>query len=191
MRGVAEDGKSTMSRSCLNFLAPGCVAGFGFFIAAAVLQPAYAQRVEIVALGASNTWGKGVGRDQAYPAHLQRMLRKQGVAAHVRNAGINGNTTGQMLARLSSVISRKTRLVILQPGGNDRRRGVPADVRRSNVRAIKRRLRARGIPVVMLRNRLIKSVGQTYPRPDGQHFKGPGYRALAARLLPRVLARLR
>ena len=81
------------------------------------------QAAEVVALGASNTRGKGVSYSQAYPAHLQRMLRGRGVGVTVRNAGINGNTTGQMLARLNSVISSNTRVVILQPGGNDRRRG--------------------------------------------------------------------
>lgn len=146
---------------------------------------------EIVALGASNTWGKGVSRDQAYPRHLQRILRARGVVARVRNAGINGNTTGQMLSRVKASISKRTRLVILQPGGNDRRRGISRSVRKNNIRRIKRYLRNRGIAVVMLRNRLIGSVAKTYRRPDGQHFKGDGHRALAARLLPRVLAKLR
>lgn len=157
----------------------------------ASLSPAVAQRVTIVALGASNTWGKGVSRSQAYPAHLERLLRARGIRARVRNAGINGNTTGQMLARLRSAVPRGTRLVILQPGGNDRRRGIPRWERRDNIRAIKRRLRARGIVVVMLRNRLIRAVARSHPRPDGQHFKNAGYRALAVRLLPRVLSRLR
>lgn len=150
-----------------------------------------AQSVEIVAMGASNTWGKGVRRDEAYPRHLQRMLRAKGVAARVRNAGINGNTTGQMLNRLKASISPRTRLVILQPGGNDRRRGISRGVRKNNIRRIKRLLRNRGIAVVMLRNRLIGSVAKRYRRPDGQHFRNDGYRALAARLLPRVLAKLR
>ncbi|MEO9873957.1 MAG: GDSL-type esterase/lipase family protein [Anderseniella sp.] len=150
-----------------------------------------AQSVEIVALGASNTWGKGVRRDEAYPKHLERMLRDRGMAARVRNAGINGNTTGQMWGRLQASISARTRLVILQPGGNDRRRGISRGTRKSNIRRIKRYLRNRGIPVVMLRNRLIGSVAKRYRRPDGQHFRSDGYRALAARLLPRVLAKLK
>ncbi|MEM9471491.1 MAG: GDSL-type esterase/lipase family protein [Pseudomonadota bacterium] len=147
--------------------------------------------VEIVALGASNTWGKGVRRDEAYPKHLERMLRARGVAARVRNAGVNGNTTGQMLDRLKASISPRTRLVILQPGGNDRRRGVSRNIRQNNIRRIKRYLRNRGIAVVMLRNRLIGSVAKRYRRPDGQHFRSDGYRALAARLLPRVLSKLK
>ena len=151
---------------------------------------ARAQAIEIVALGASNTWGKGVSRTQAFPAHLERMLRARGLAVRVRNAGINGNTTGQMLARLGSVVGPRTRLVILQPGGNDRRRGISRDERRANVREIRGRLRQRGIAVVMLRNRLIGDVARSHARPDGQHFLPAGYKALAARLLPVVLSKL-
>ncbi|MGI9512154.1 MAG: GDSL-type esterase/lipase family protein [Anderseniella sp.] len=150
-----------------------------------------AQSVEIVALGASNTWGKGVRRDEAYPKHLERMLRAKGVAARVRNAGVNGNTTGQMLKRVTASVSQRTRLVVLQPGGNDRRRGISRGVRKNNIRRIKRYLRNRGIAVVMLRNRLIRSVAKRHRRPDGQHFRYDGYRALAARLVPRVLAKLK
>lgn len=152
---------------------------------------AYAQPVVIVALGASNTWGKGVARTDAYPAHLQRMLRKREISADVQNAGINGNTTGQMLARLINVVPSFTRVVILQPGGNDKRRGISRNRRQANIKTIKRWLKARGIKVVMLRNRLIGQVAKTYPRPDGQHFKSAGYKALAAKLLPDVLKALR
>ena len=154
-------------------------------------RTASAQPATIVALGASNTWGKGVRRSAAYPAHLQVMLRKRGISAKVRNAGINGNTTAQMLARLTSVLSSNTRVVILQPGGNDKRRGVSRQQSRANIKAIKRSLKARGIKIVMLPNRLIGQIAKTYPRPDGQHFKSAGYKALAARLLPQVLKALR
>ena len=37
-----------------------------------------AQPIGIVALGDSNTAGFGVGRDQAFPAQLERMLRAAG-----------------------------------------------------------------------------------------------------------------
>ncbi|MFY0610196.1 MAG: hypothetical protein JXQ99_01620 [Hyphomicrobiaceae bacterium] len=149
--------------------------------------PAGAQTIDILALGASNTYGKGVSRQQAYPRHLQNMLRARGLKARVRNAGINGNTTGRMRARLRGALRPTTRLVILQPGGNDRRRGISRSTRRANIQFMKSYLRQRGIAVVMLPNRLIGAVARHHPRPDGQHFLGNGYRALAARLVPRVL----
>src|SRR6185437_14234290 len=93
-------------------------------------QAAEAASVNIVALGASNTYGHGRGRtnggvepSQAWPAQLETMLRAKGLDAHVKNAGIPGDTTGGMLARLGTAVPEGTQLVILQPGGNDARRG--------------------------------------------------------------------
>src|SRR6195256_6691474 len=76
-----------------------------------------AQAATVVALGASNTFGKGVSRAQAYPAQLEALLRAKGLNAHVVNAGINGDTTGGMLARLDRVVPKGTRVFILQPRG--------------------------------------------------------------------------
>jgi acyl-CoA thioesterase-1 len=93
----------------------------GLALVAGSIGPAFAQgSIRIVALGASNTYGKGVSRPQAYPAQLQGLLKQRGVSAVVSNAGINGDTTGGMLARLSSAVPAGTKVVILQPGGNDR-----------------------------------------------------------------------
>jgi acyl-CoA thioesterase I len=66
--------------------------------------PSAASTVNIVALGASNTAGKGVGSDQAFPAQLEAMLRAKGYDAHVTNAGVNGDTTSGMLGRLNTSV---------------------------------------------------------------------------------------
>src|SRR5262245_43789720 len=79
----------------------------------------------IVALGASNTDGKGVARNQAYPAQLEAILHAQGSKVRVVNAGINGDTTEGMLRRLDRAVPNGTTAVLLQPGGNDRRKGSP------------------------------------------------------------------
>ena len=103
-----------MGRNLIALL--GAVALSGFLSAAVQAQ--------VVALGASNTAGKGVAPQEAYPAQLEAMLRAKGYNGHVVNAGLNGDTTAGMLARLDSAVPNGTRVVILQPGGNDfRRRG--------------------------------------------------------------------
>ena len=56
---------------------------------AAVACPAGAQ---VVCLGASNTAGKGVSPQEAYPAQLEFMLRARHYNGRVDNAGINGDT---------------------------------------------------------------------------------------------------
>ncbi len=96
-----------------------CVALFAAFL----LGGAPADAATVVALGASNTYGKGVARNEAFPAQLEAILRAKGSSVRVMNAGINGDTTEGMLRRLDSVVPNGTSAVILQPGGNDRRKG--------------------------------------------------------------------
>src|SRR5256885_2921890 len=93
----------------------------GLSIAFGFLSPA--GHAQVVALGASNTAGKGLAPQSAYPAQLEALLRAKGYNGRVLNAGINGDTTAGMLARLDTAVPGGTRLVILQPGGNDRRQG--------------------------------------------------------------------
>src|SRR5262245_65907305 len=79
------------------------------------LSPAAAS-VRIVAIGASNTSGWGVGEAAAYPAQLQALLKARGVDAHVVNAGVPFETTNGMLARIDTAVPIGRGLVIIQPG---------------------------------------------------------------------------
>lgn len=141
------------------------------------LGPAYA--ATIVALGASNTYGKGVARNEAYPAQLEKILRARGLSVRVVNAGVNGETTGQMLARLDRVVPKGTSVVILQPGGNNRRKAAKTDATED----IRSRLNARGVKVVMLGNGMLRGLPH---QPDGQHLTPEGYRMLAEALVSEV-----
>jgi acyl-CoA thioesterase-1 len=53
-----------------------------FFIAGlgSLLLGGVAHAATVVALGATNTFGKGVSRSQAYPAQLEALLRARGSA---------------------------------------------------------------------------------------------------------------
>ncbi len=79
----------------------GCLA----FLAVLNFGAVSADAATIVAIGASNTYGKGVARNQAYPAQLEAILRAKGASVRVVNAGINGDTTESMLARLDRAVT--------------------------------------------------------------------------------------
>ncbi|WP_324132676.1 GDSL-type esterase/lipase family protein [Bosea sp. (in: a-proteobacteria)] len=149
------------------------------------------QAAQVVALGASNTIGRGRGSTpdgvppgQAYPAQLQALLRSQGCAVSVANAGVAGDTTRGMLARLPRAVGKDTRVVILQPGGNDGRRGEGGDTA-SNVAEIERQLGARGITMITLDG--LGRLAGAYRLADGQHFSAEGHAAFAAHLAPQVM----
>jgi acyl-CoA thioesterase I len=118
------------------------VATFIFFI---LVAPASAQ---VVALGASNTEGHGVSSSESYPAQLQAMLQARGSSLRVTNAGVYGDTTSGMLARLPSAVPEGTKIVILQFGGNDFRQGSSPAARQANIASIQQQLRNRGIRII-------------------------------------------
>ena len=163
-----------MNSRALRFGIVGCLA----FLAVLNFGGASADAATIVALGASNTYGKGVARNQAYPAQLEAILRAKGSNVRVVNAGINGDTTEGMLGRLDRAVPNGTSVVILQPGGNDRRKGSP-----DRTADIQSRLSARGIPVIMLANGMLRGLPH---QPDGQHLTPEGYHMLAQSLASQV-----
>jgi acyl-CoA thioesterase I len=157
---------------------PG-IAGFLSILATMLIfAAAPAGAATIVALGASNTYGKGVPRGQAYPAQLEAILRAKGANVRVVNAGINGDTTEGMLRRLDQAVPKGTSAVILQPGGNDRRKGSP-----DRTSEIQSQLSARGIPVIMIPNSSFRGLPH---QPDGQHLTPEGYRMLAEQVASQV-----
>ncbi len=153
---------------------------------------ASATSLNIVALGASNTAGMGKGnhpggvpRSQAFPAQLEALLRAQGIDAHVRNAGIAGDTTGGMLRRMDAAVPSGTQIVILQTGGNDARDG-DGDAG-ADTAQITSKLEARGIKVILLDRPSTYAPASTRD-PDGEHYNAQGHAAIAAGLLPQVMA---
>jgi len=147
----------------------------------------------IVALGASNTAGRGIGNHpggvaakDAYPAQLEVLLRAKGYDAHVRNAGVPGASTAGMLRRLNTAVPNGTQIVILQIGANDTRQGLGADTA-ANAAQMKSQLSARGIKVILL-DKLGAFAPESTRDPDGQHYNVQGHAAIAAGLLPQVIA---
>jgi acyl-CoA thioesterase-1 len=150
---------------------------------ALLLQAGIAQAATVVALGASNTAGKGVSPGEAYPAQLEALLRARGMDVTVINAGVSGDTTGGMMARLDSVVPKGTRVVILQPGGNDLRKNAP-----NYTAELRSRISAMGIRVIMLPNSMLR--GKPH-QPDGVHLTPEGYHMLAQEMVGPVAAALR
>ncbi len=117
-------------------------------LAPALAQAAPASAPVITILGDSLTTGFGLPAADALPAQLQRELNAAGVRASVRGAAVNGSTTAGGLNRVDSV-SRDTDVVVVALGGNDLLRFIsPAQVR-ANLDGIVRRLKGRGMRVVL------------------------------------------
>ena len=66
-------------------------------------------RPVIVAMGNSLTAGQGVDPSLNYPSRLQRKIDEAGYAYRVVNFGVSGDTSGQGLNRLDSIIKNQSR----------------------------------------------------------------------------------
>jgi acyl-CoA thioesterase-1 len=151
----------------------------------AFAPPAGAATLHIVAIGASNTTGFGVGSDHSYPAVLQEMLRKRGLNAIVTNAGVNGDVTSGMLSRLDAAVPAGTDLVILQPGGNDLRFFGTKAARTANINAMEAKLRARHIRFILYDP---DPVPPDFYQWDHIHFNAAAHAKIAATLAAEILA---
>jgi acyl-CoA thioesterase-1 len=151
----------------------------------ALAAPAGAATLHIVAIGASNTTGFGVGSDHAYPALLQDMLRQKGLNAIVTNAGVNGDVTSGMLSRLDAAVPQGTDLVILQPGGNDLRFFGTKAARTANINAMEAKLRARHIRYIVYDP---DPVPPDFYQWDHIHFNAAAHAKIAATLAAQILA---
>jgi acyl-CoA thioesterase I len=167
---------------------PLVLSGFALVLLLATVAQAQTT-VRIVTLGASNTEGWGVLPAQSYPAQLQILLGARGIKARVSNAGIAGDTTGGMLARLDQAVPAGTHLVILQPGTNDERMGLTAE-RSANIAKIGNVLSARNTKLLVIENAVLDALPRSELRDDGVHFTPAGYALLAERILPQVISAL-
>jgi acyl-CoA thioesterase-1 len=121
----------------------------------------------IWAFGDSLTAGYGLPPAEGFPAQLQAELRRQGVAATVRNGGVAGDTAAQGRARLRwglRGLKLKPDLVIVELGANDMLRGLPVPQARANLDNILAELRARNIPVLLAGMRAAPNMGGDYAR---------------------------
>jgi acyl-CoA thioesterase-1 len=142
---------------------------------------------QVVALGASATAGYGLAPAESFPAQLQAMLQAEGSHTRVINAGVSGETTAQILARVNGSVPEGTRIVILSIFMlNDGRHGVSPAEHRSNIAAMYRQLRARHIRIIDASGLITSAAKAGMLQRDRIHLTAEGNRRVAAALLASV-----
>ncbi len=100
----------------------------------------------VLIVGDSITAGFGVDADEAWPARLARRTGWRVVAA-----GVNGERTAGGRARLPALVDEHApALVLIELGGNDLLRGVPAAEIAGNLDAMIATVRGRGARVALI-----------------------------------------
>jgi acyl-CoA thioesterase I len=133
-----------------------------------------ARPLRIVALGDSLTAGYGLPADKAFPAVLQNALKAKGIDVEIVNAGVSGDTSADLLARLDWALGDGADAAIVEIGANDMLRGLAPEQTRKNIDEILAKLRARKIPFLIAGMRAAPNFGGRY----AVEFE-PIYKALA------------
>ena len=141
----------------------------------------------VVLLGDSITAGLGLPAGASLPVQLQAALRKAGVSATVVAAGVSGDTSADALARVDFSVPTDTDLCVVELGGNDLLQGTKPATTARNLTEIVRRLKARGIGVVLTGIGAPASIGRGYAREFEAVFPDVAKRAEVP-VLPDLLA---
>lgn len=138
-------------------------AGAAIAAVSLLATPAAAEApVKIVALGDSLTAGYGLPPDAAFPVKLAKALAAKNIAADITNAGVSGDTASGGLARVDWSIPDGTDAVIVELGANDMLRGIDPKVTREALEAIVKRLKERGLAVLLCGMRAPPNYGSDY-----------------------------
>ncbi len=149
--------------------------------------PSNAAAIVVVAIGGGNTAGAGVGKDKAFPALLQELLRGRGYDVRVVNAGHPGDSTREILARINLSVPPRTDIVIFEQGGAE---DPNAQAEKDGSAMVGLRLGVRGIALISVLQPLA-GISKSNLQPDARHLNEDGHRILARRLAPRVIAEIK
>ncbi len=111
--------------------------------------PAADPRPAIVVFGDSISAGYGLDAGQSFPDLLQKDLDSRGIRYRVVNLGVSGDTTQDGLARLSMGLAARPGIVLLELGGNDGLRGIPASITQQNLAQMIEAFQGAGARVVL------------------------------------------
>lgn len=125
----------------------------------------------VLLIGTSLTAGYGLDPRDAWATHLQEKADSAGLAFHIVNAGVSGETSADALHRLDWLLSQgPPAVVVVETGANDALRGQPVDSIRANINAILSRLeKLQPRPVIVVAGmEALPNLGRAY----GQQFRG-------------------
>ncbi|MCG6402472.1 multifunctional acyl-CoA thioesterase I/protease I/lysophospholipase L1 [Vibrio fluvialis] len=117
----------------------------------------------LLILGDSLSAGYQMPIEQAWPSLLSRALKGKGKNVSVVNGSISGDTTGNGLDRLPSLLKQhQPDAVLIELGANDGLRGFPPNVVENNLRSMIDQIQATQSKVILMQIRIPPNYGKRY-----------------------------
>ncbi len=117
----------------------------------------------ILILGDSLSAGYQMKPQQAWPHLLSQQLDEQNINTRVINASVSGDTTGNGLARISTLLElHKPNWVMIELGANDGLRGFPPARIQNNLSALISNSQESGANVILMQIRIPPNYGKKY-----------------------------
>lgn len=120
---------------------------------------------KIVAFGDSLTAGLGLSANDAYPALLQELLKRDGYDYEVVNSGVSGDTSAGGVRRIDWALDggeAPVRFLILELGANDFLRGQPVAETKQNLAEIVDRAQRKNAKVLLAGMLAPSNAGREY-----------------------------
>lgn len=127
-----------------------------------IATPAWAEQVNIIAIGDSLTAGYGLAQSESFPAQLQAALQAVGEEVKIINSGVSGDTSAGGRARLEWALSLQPDAVILELGANDGLRGLDPRETEANLSQMIADIQKQALPVLLTGMRAPPNLGQQY-----------------------------
>lgn len=124
----------------------------------------------ILFLGDSLTEGYQLSKEEAFPALIEKELKKDQKDIKVINGGSSGATSASGAKRLDWYLQAKPDIMVLALGANDGLRGLKIDQTEKNLASAIEKAQTRGIKVVLAGMKMPTNMGEKYRREFEQMF---------------------
>lgn len=116
----------------------------------------------ILFLGDSLTEGYRLAKEEAYPALIENLLKKEHEDIKVINGGVSGATSASGMKRLDWYLKAKPDIMVLALGANDGLRGLKVKDTEKNLSSVIEKAQNRGIKVILAGMKMPTNYGEPY-----------------------------
>lgn len=116
----------------------------------------------ILFLGDSLTEGYQLAKEEAYPALIESILKKNHKDIKVINGGVSGATSASGLKRMDWYLKAKPDIMVLALGANDGLRGTRPSATEKNLASVIEKAQSRSIKVIIAGMKMPPNMGEKY-----------------------------